>query len=127
MPYDPLDLTPNDTTDGTWALAWTRFLLRDTSATPAFADAELNAVLESTAFEHETVTHYRPHVAAATLIESDPDRATSESILGVSTTTRSPTAIASAIRKSGRWVDDRIEAATGGVRPPSGRELTPVW
>lgn len=127
MPYDSGDLNPNDTTSSDWALAWTRFLLRDTSTTPAFADAELTAVLESTAFEHETVTYYRPHAAAASLVESDPDRATSESILGVSSTTRSPTAIANAIRRAGRWMDDLIEAATSGVRPRSGRELTPVW
>ena len=132
MSYDPTKLDVVTLTDVEWALAWTRFLLRDTTDTEVYSDAEALAVIKAFAWTHTTsagvsTTYYRPHQAAASLIESDPDRASTEAIMGVSLTTRKPGAIASAIRRAGRWVDDLIVTATDGVRPPSGRELTPVW
>lgn len=132
MSYNPAKLDAVDVTDVEWALAWTRFLLRDTGDTEVYSDAEAFAIIKATAWAYTnpsgvTVTYYRPHQAAASLIESDPDRAIQESILGVSTTVRTPGSAAASIRRAGRWVDDLIIAATDGVRPPSGRELTPVW
>lgn len=127
MSYNPTKLELADVTNVEWALAWTRFLLRDVGPTEAYSDAEAFAVIKSTAWKHDAVVYYRPHHAAASLIESDPDRASTEAIMGVSITTRKPGAIAASIRRAGRWVDDLIVTATDGARPPSGRELTPVW
>jgi hypothetical protein len=126
MPYDEANLTPADTTSLAWALAWTRFLLRDTSSEEMFSDTELEAVLTSTSFVDETTSpstrHYRPHVAAGDLIESDPDRAVSESTLGASIESREPSSIARSVRRTGRWIDDTIEAEAG-VRPAGGLTL----
>ncbi len=127
MSYDPTKLDAVAITNVEWALAWTRFLLRDTSTPEVYSDTELVAVVTANAWTYESVTYYRPHQAAASLIESDPERASTEAIMGVSITTRKPTAAAASIRRAGRWVDDLIAVATDGVRPPSGRELTPVW
>lgn len=127
MSYNPTKLDLADATDVDWALAWTRFHLRDTGTTETYSDAELLATIRSTAWTYGEVVYYRPHQAAASLIESDPDRASTEAIMGVSLTTRKPAAIAASIRRAGRWADDLITTATDGVRPPSGRELTPVW
>lgn len=126
MSYDPSQLTPHDTTSIAWALAWTRFNLRDTSAAPEYNDVELIAALQARAFTHDDVTYYRPHFTAAALVEGDPDRATTETLLGSMFTTRKPAAIAIAIRANGAWVDDLIEAAAE-VRPPTGRTLRPVF
>ena len=126
MSYDPSALTPHDTTSIAWALAWTRFTLRDTASEPQYRDEELLAALEARAFTHDSVAYYRPHIAAAALIVSDPDRATTETLLGSMFTTRKPNAIAKAIRAEGAWVDDLIETAAE-ARPPTGRTLRPVF
>lgn len=125
--YDPSDLQGTDPTSEAWALAWARFLLRDTVVPFAYEDAEVEAVLTSTAFTHSGSTYYRPHVAAAALVESDPDRPISESLLSASVTHRSGGSIARGIRTSGAWVDDLIEAATGGTRPASRTTLVPTF
>lgn len=125
MPYDDTDLSGSDATVAAWALAWARFYLRDTSVTdPEYSDAELTAVLTATAWEHDSVTYYRPHVAAANIVLGDPDRASSESVLGNSVTLRGASAVANGIRSAGAWVDALISTAAG-VTPPSGRTLEP--
>ena len=127
MAYDSTKLALADATSAVWALAWTRFFLRDTSTPEAFTDAELNAVLAAHAFTSEDDdVYYRPHVAAAALIRSDPDRAMSEGLLGANITNRDPASVARSIRAAGAWVDDLIELAAG-ERPPTGRTLVPVF
>lgn len=127
MAYDPTKLALADATSAVWALAWARFMLKDTSTTEVYSDTELTAVLAATAFTAEDDTvYYRPHVAAANLVKSDPDRALSEGLLGASITNRDPGAVARAIRAAGRWVDDLIETDSE-ERPPTGRTLVPVF
>lgn len=120
--YDESALTPLDPTDLTWAIAWARCFLRDRVTPFVYTDTELAAALTAHAFLSGGDTYYRPHVTVANLITTDPDRATSESLLGASITTRSPASIALGVRVSGRWVDDVIQNEAG-ERPPSGRTL----
>jgi hypothetical protein len=125
--YDQSVLADADATDLAWAIAWTRFLLKDTSSTETYSDTELTAVIKATAFTAEDDTiYYRPHVAAANLIRSDPDRALSEGLLGASITNRDPVSVARSIRNNNAWVDDLIEAASD-ERPTTGRTLLPVF
>lgn len=125
MAYDPSSLTSTDTTSLDWALAWTRFLLHDTDASnEIFSDTELTAVLTVHSSKGNGSTYYRPHVAVSNLMVTDPDRATSESLLGSSVTVQSPGSLARAIKSRNRWIDDAIEAASG-ERPTSGRTLLP--
>ena len=126
MLYDSTRLRPHDPTSLEWAVAWTRFLLRDTSTTPLFNDTELVALLDATAFVVAGVPYYRPQVTTAHLIAGDPDRALSESLLGVNITTRDPTSVARSIRALHRWIDDEIEALTR-QRPPTGRQLRATY
>lgn len=134
MPYDSSDLTPIDTTDAAWALAWTRFYLRDTDdAAEVFTDAEITAVLTATSQDlpvgvdaADQATYYRPHQAAADLIRSDPDLKMQERLLSWSATNRSPDAIARGILAAGRWIDDAIDDAAG-VYPERGGTLDPVF
>ena len=131
MAYDSSNLSPTDLTGLDWAIAWTRFLLKDTDAdNELFSDTELQAVIEAMRFDVEedgvTTSYYRPHVAAAHLITTDPDRAVTESLLGSSVTTQSPGSVARAIRASGRWIDDAIYTASE-QRPPTGRTLRAVF
>ncbi len=125
MAYNSGDLTPIDTTNANWGLAWTRFFLHDTDdANELFTDAELSAVLEARSWAYDSVTYYRPHLAAGDLIEADPDRAITESTLGASFTSRSPSSIARTVRKAGAWVDEAIEDVAGR-KPASHLTLTP--
>jgi hypothetical protein len=119
-------LQTHDPTDLAWAVAWTRSLLRDTTETPTYSDPELVAGLTARAFKVEGVVYYRPHVLAAALVQADPTRAQSESLLGASVTHRDAASAAAGIRSLNGWIDDLIEAASG-TRPPLGRSLTPVF
>ena len=130
MTYEETDLHPTSLTSSAWALAWTRFFLRDTSSTPEFSDTELTAVLEGTSFtptrKDDNNTYYRPHVAAANILQADPNRALQESVFEASETKRSPERIARTIRRSGRWIDDAIfEVAE--EHPTSNRTLRAVY
>lgn len=126
MPYNPEHLSGSDPTKLTWAIAWARFVLHDTTTPEQFTDVELTAVLTSTAVVVNTVTYYRPHHAAAALIEADPTRVQSESLLSASVTNRDPGSIARGIRRQSTWVDDLIEAASG-TRPVSSTTLEVTW
>lgn len=126
MAYNPSALNLADATSADWAIAWTRYLMADTTEPHQHTTPELEAALTAHAFTYETVVYYRPHVTAAALTIADPNRATSESLLGASISTRSAGSIARSIRGANAWVDDLIET-TAGARPPTGRTLTPVW
>ena len=127
MPYIEVNLSPHEPTEEPWALAWCRFLVRDTSDTELYSDAELLATLEAHAFTASNgSTYYRPHVAAASLIVSDPDRALSESLLGSSFQHRHPGDLAKDVRAAGKWIDDLIRTKSE-ERAPTGRQLTPVF
>ena len=130
MAYDLSTLLPTDVTSEAWAVSLVRLYLRDRESPFEYADAELATFLNAYAFTTEVsgvdVTYYRPHVTAAAIIDTDPDRAVSESLLSASVGLRTPDSLARAIRRSGRWIDDLIETASD-ARPPSGLTLTPVF
>jgi hypothetical protein len=123
--FDASVLNPPRPTDETWAITATRFYLKDRDGTQ-YEDAELLMVLTGTGFTVDAVTYYRPHIAAADIIDSDPDRAMSESLLGASIGLRDPDQVSRAIRKAGRWIDALI-ATESGAEPPSRLILHPTF
>lgn len=132
MAYDPTALAPIDTTSKMWALAWTRFFLRDTDGTTeVYSDTELAGVLDATAQAlpvgaTSPTTYYRPHQAAADLIEGDPDRKVMERLMSWQGQYRNAEAVARAILAAGAWVDDAIHDAAG-VYPERGGTLEAVF
>jgi hypothetical protein len=126
MSYVPANLNLKDATSLVWAIAWTRFFLRDTVTPFQLEDSEITAVLEATAFTVEGTSYYRPQIAASNIITSDPERALSESLLGVNVRSRDPEEVARAIRVDNRWVDSLI-ALESGQYPETGRTLTAVF
>lgn len=132
MPYDEGALQPTVLTSIAWANAWTRLFTRDTTSTAeTYSDAEIEAVNEAQrwTFTNDagvTTSYYRPHLAAAALIEADPDRATQESTLQASITTRDVASVARAIRRAGQWIDAAIYAAAGDA-PPSLLTIKPTF
>lgn len=109
-----------DPTDLAWAIALVRSITRDQTEPYARSDLEVATVLAGTAFVAypgltTEATYYRPHVAAASIIRSDPDRAISESIDNASQTVRSPEEVARAIMRAYEWVDKVIEDVSGIV------------
>jgi hypothetical protein len=72
------------------------------------------------------VLYYRPHIAAAAVIRSNPAWASRLSIAGVFQEGRAPDEIAAAIQAAGAWIDDTIQRLTGRI-PPSGRTLWPAF
>ena len=126
MAYDLNALVPSTPTSLAWGIAWTRFMLHDRVTPFVFTDAELVGVLSAHAYTVDAVAYYRPHIAAGSLIETDPDRAVNQSLMGAHITHQHPADVARSVRYHGRWVDDAIEAAAG-TRPPSRRTLTAVF
>lgn len=127
MAYDEASLNPFDPVSLSWAVAFLRFLLRDTVSPLEFADAELSATLGLQAFEAGGVVYYRPHVAAAIMIRSDPERAIIERVDNVSVHKPDPNALAVNLVNSWSAIDDAI-AELAGVRPPGGnRVFRPVF
>lgn len=133
MAYDPTALAPTDTTSKMWAIAWTRFFLRDTDEVEVYSDTEIAAVVDATsqalprfAEAGSQTTHYRPQKAAADLIESDPDQKVQEALLSWSATNRSPGQIARGIMAAGAWVDEAIFDAAGEY-PVRGGTIEPVF
>ena len=120
------DMRERDPTNAAWAIAWARHYLRDTSEPFVFEDAELFAELEAHAMVDEGEAFYRPHATAAFMLRADPERAVSESLLGVNVTHRDVGEVATAITRSGAWIDDLIEAEVGS-RPGAGRALRAVF
>lgn len=124
--YDTAKLALNDPSDADWALAYARFALRDkpneANAYPAgsLQDEELNALLEADKVTDTTdgggdgTAYYRPHLVAASLIESTPEWVERFSAGGYSESVRSALEVASGVRKAGRWIDDSINDSTSG-------------
>lgn len=107
-----------DPTDLAWAVDLVRSITRDQELPYSRSDIEIATLLAGTAFvAHpglpEETTYYRPHIAAASIIRSDPDRAISESIDNASQTVRTPEEVARGIVKAYSWVDAVIESASG--------------
>lgn len=117
--YSLTALLPHDPTNATWALMWARRFAWDTPLdadgrtwkTGSLHDEEWAAWLDATAVRYEGVVYYRPHEAAARVIESNPDWLLSMSMDGVSRGFRDPHRVANAIRREGAWVDGYIPAA----------------
>lgn len=126
MAYDESLLSPIDPASIEWATAFTRFLLRDTSEPYSLASAEVRATLETTAVTVDEATYYRPHMAAAALIRSDPDRVVSERIDNASAEYVNPAVLAARIERDWSSIDDRIKALSG-VNPGGGRTFRAVW
>ncbi len=131
MSYDPSSLTINDPTSIAWALAWVRRLTNDRAEPLTRTNEEIAGDLQGAAFhvlngDDPTLTYYRPHATAATLIRSDPHAVTQESIDNAQATYRNPAAVAASILLDYAWMDDLIETATGS-RPASGHSFRPVF
>lgn len=104
-----------DPTDITWALALVRSITRDTTEPHKRTDLELAIILAGSGFTYDTVTYYRPHMAAAAIVRSDPTFAITESVDNASQTVRDPDDIARGILKSYSWVDNIIESVSGVI------------
>ena len=130
--YDPASLDPIDPTSPAWALAWARRLAGDVptdgGAWPLHSmhDEEWAAWLRATAMDVNGTLYYRPHVAAAAAIRSNPAWAIRLSIAGVFQEGRTPDEIAAAIMAAGGWIDDTIYRLTGR-NPTTGRTLWPAF
>lgn len=124
--YNTTHLALNDPTSADWALAYVRFALRDkpndADAYPANSldDAEINAALEAGKITDATdaggdgTVYYPAHKVAARIVHGDPERLRYYNLANVGAGQRSADEVANAIRKSGRWIDDAIIAATDG-------------
>lgn len=128
--YSPSDLALADPKSLAWALAWARRLAADvptgSGAWPdhSLADEEWQAWLSATALtDADGNTWYRPHEAAARVIEDTPMWVTQISVGGVAQTFRNAAEAAQAIRRSGRWID-RLIAVNGG---PDAMGIAPRW
>ena len=108
-----------DTTSLPWALELVRALTRDETTPYDRADTLIESLLEARAHDVNDTLYYRPHVVAASLLRTDPDRAQQESIDNAQKSYRSPDAVARSILTDYAWVDDLI-GAQSGTRPPSG-------
>lgn len=97
------DLELRDPTSIDWALAFARFLARETPVNSVFPahsleDEEWVAMLETTARAQGGISYYLPHEAVAVKILTDPTYALSVTEEGYSGTFRSPEALAAYLR-----------------------------
>lgn len=119
--YDPAALVALDLRSLTWARNTCRRYLRDVPnevgawRPGSYDDREIDAQLTLDAVRHGVVLHYRPHVSAAHLLLSDPERVLSTSGGGWSETYQTPASVAASIRRSGSYIDDLIRGMTGQV------------
>lgn len=112
MPYEPANLSPTTTTSELWAIAWARKLAQDVRDTPVWDDPEWLAELGLDAFTDSTPeTHYRPHLTAARVIETNVNYAISESVLGASWTKEKAGVVAGQIRQGYKASMDAALAA----------------
>jgi len=122
--YSEAHLALKDPTDPNWALAYARFLLRDkpneVGVFPAnsLSNEEIDVILSATSavdsYPDTPVTYYRPHEAAALIIESDSERLESYSEGGTSGTLRKTANVARSVRQAGAWVDAKITTLSDG-------------
>lgn len=117
--YDVSKLQPINPLDRECALAWVRLWLRDKPDSEGnysdrvLEDAEYYALLKADAPADYAVlplplVYYRPHVTAALILRSDPERAESVSYDGLSKTKRSVDALVDAILEAGAAFDRLI-------------------
>lgn len=124
--YEPELLALPDVASIEWAAAWVRATLRDTpnahDAYPegSYLDAEISGQLALTAVAGPDGPLYRPHEAAATLIEADPRRTLAFSVGGLSETLPDAKTVAAGIRKAGASIDALV-LGEGGTVPNPGR------
>jgi hypothetical protein len=122
--FNSIDYALNDTTSLAWALAYARFALRDipNEANVYPADSLEDTVIIGTITALQVVdtnpdpdvTYYRPHLAAAALIEANPTYVTRFSTSGFSEQYRDAATVARFIRNAGKWIDDKIIELTVG-------------
>jgi hypothetical protein len=119
--YDVSVFTPPDPTSVPWAIASTRRFLRDTPndadaySPRSFGDVELTAQLALDTVTSDGVTYYRPHVSAANLVRSDPERVLSFSASSYSEAYRDAESIARGILQAGAGIDALINELAGRV------------
>ena len=100
-----------DPTDADGALAWVRFLSKDTGANEGeHSDAEWNALLAKNDITIDGNTYFRPHVTVREWILSQWNRGESESNRLGSITYRDTKAMADSVFTSNSWIDKAINA-----------------
>lgn len=122
--FNSIDFALNDTTSLAWALAYARFALRDipneAGVYPAdsYEDTIILGVIKALQVidtnPTPNVTYYRPHLAAAQLIEANPVWTSRFNTNGFSEEYRDASDIARFIRRAGAWIDNAIVTATDG-------------
>lgn len=122
--YSEAHLALNDPTDPNWALSYARFLLRDkpneAGVFPADSldNAEIDVMLVATAvidsYPATPVTYYRPHEAAALILDSNPEFLSTYGEANTSGTYRDLPAILRGVRSAGQWIDDKIRVLSDG-------------
>lgn len=92
--YDESKLAPLDPTDKDWARTWVRLFLRDKPdgednyPEGGLSDGEIDATMLASSVTDGTLIYYRPHIAAARLLEGDPQRFKQFALEGFSKTLR---------------------------------------
>lgn len=135
--YKPSDLSGVQVTKITWARAWVRFLLRDTpNEVGAYRQGSLDDIEIDAALELHSVLdsvgsplprYYRPHVTAAGLLESDPERLASFSGGGYSEQYRGANEVIAPMLSQGARFDAEIALLSQGRVAPSAATLEPVF
>jgi hypothetical protein len=117
--YDVSTFTPPDPTSVAWAIASARRFMRDTPnealaySPRSFDDSEIVAQLALDSVSSGGVVYYRPHVSAAHLVRSDPERVLSFGASSYSESYRDADAIARGILRAGAGVDALINTIAG--------------
>lgn len=120
--YDDLILTPISPLDPAWAVGFVRALLRDVEEPYAYEDPEIFATLRVTAYRHRatdadgnpTLTlYFRPHMGAAAMLRSDPQRALRETVDNTTTWLQDPEVAAANMLRDYAMIDDMIADLTG--------------
>lgn len=122
--YSETHLALKDPTDPNWALAYARFLLRDkpneAGVFPADSldNAEIDVMLEATTvvdtYPATSVTYYRPHEAAALILDSNPEFLMTYAESNTSGKYRDVASIVRGVKAAGAWIDDKIRSLTNG-------------
>lgn len=122
--YTEANLASPDTTSTDWALAFVRFVLRDTpndaSTFPEYSmtDAEISAALEVDAITDKVSlggdgsVYYPAHRTAARLLRTNPQYAERISVAGYTETRTPASQLATRIVRANSWVDEEIVLET---------------
>ena len=120
--YDVTKLSPVALQDATWARTVARQMARDIpndgGAYPdySFQDEEWDFWIDATKFVQpydNTQIYYRPHVAVAFMMESNPSWSERIRIMMYMEYNRNVIEIAQAMRASGKWIDKAIYDTCG--------------